>query len=161
MALYDIELSVPTMTLSVPAGKRVDRADGAPDAHANSLAIFSWSPEARYLVGAWSGWPAGLHLFDLHGKLYLGTIGELRASYPAIWRGRIRAIILLLRRAESGRRCGCGNQRAAPLGGAAAIEIGRPIGSSRSKLARNSRRKARSKDTDERRSARTKRRSRA
>ena len=58
VALYDIELSVPTMTLSVPmAGKRADPTDSESDAHANSLAAFSWSPGARYLVAAWSGWP--------------------------------------------------------------------------------------------------------
>ena len=68
VALYDIELSIPTMALSVPTGTRVSSSD--------SPAVFSWSPEARYLVGSWSGWPAGLHLFDLHGKLYLGKLGE-------------------------------------------------------------------------------------
>lgn len=68
VALFDIELSIPTMTLAVPAGARAC----SPDAPA----AFSWSPDARYLAAAWSGWPAGLHLFDLHGKFYLGRVSE-------------------------------------------------------------------------------------
>jgi WD40 repeat protein len=68
VALYDIELSVPTMTLAVPAG--------GVSVSTESAAVFSWSPTARYLAGAWSGWPAGLHLFDLQGKLYLARLGE-------------------------------------------------------------------------------------
>src|ERR1700757_1742419 len=67
VALYDIELSVPTMTLAPPAGE----VSSSPEPGA----VFSWSPNARYLAGASSAWPSGLHLFDLQGKLYLGKIG--------------------------------------------------------------------------------------
>src|SRR5271170_7506694 len=68
VALYDIELSVPTMTLAPPAGDLPNSPE--------SGAAFSWSPTARYLAGASSSWPAGLHLFDLEGKVYLGTVGR-------------------------------------------------------------------------------------
>jgi len=67
VALYDIELSVPAMTLAPPAGE----VSSSPEPGA----VFSWSPNARYLAGASSAWPSGLHLFDLQGKLYLGKIG--------------------------------------------------------------------------------------
>jgi WD40 repeat protein len=78
VALFDIELSIPTMALSVPGGE----GSGAPE----SAAVFSWSPSARYLAGSWGGWPAGLHLFDLHGKLYLGRLGELgRTPGNLVW----------------------------------------------------------------------------
>lgn len=125
VALYDIELSVPTMTLSVPAEKRADRADGAPNAHANSLAIFSWSPEARYLVGAWSGWPAGLHLFDLHGKLYLGPIDELEHMPGNLaWSDSGDYFVATSRGKHASLRVW--EPKGGPLGGAAAIEIGTP-----------------------------------
>src|ERR1700749_2162383 len=66
VALYDIELSVPTMTLAPPAGE-VSHSPESGD-------VFSWSPNARYLAGASGGWPAGRHLIDLQGKLYRGSI---------------------------------------------------------------------------------------
>src|ERR1700690_2967512 len=73
VALYDIELSVPTMALSVPDRSRVVPIDSSADSSVVAPAALSWSPDARYLAGSWSGWPPGLHLFDLHGKLYLGN----------------------------------------------------------------------------------------
>ena len=66
------------MALSVPDAIRRDPGSKRTD----SSAAFAWSPEARYLAGAWSGWPAGLHLFDLHGKLYLGKFGSENAAGP-------------------------------------------------------------------------------
>jgi WD40 repeat protein len=76
VALYDIELSVPTMALSVPDRTRSFSIDSSADASLLATAAFSWSPDARYLAGAWSGWAPGLHLFDLHGKLYLGNFAD-------------------------------------------------------------------------------------
>jgi WD40 repeat protein len=73
VALYDIELSVPTMTLAPPAGDVSNSSE--------SGSVFSWSPSARYLAGASDSWPAGVHLFDLEGKLYLGSLGW-RESAP-------------------------------------------------------------------------------
>ena len=70
VVLYDIELSVPTLALSVPGEVSAPAAD--------SPAAFAWSPTARYLVGAWSAWQPQLHCFDLHGKMLLGTFGEYR-----------------------------------------------------------------------------------
>ena len=70
VVLYDIELSVPTLALSVPGEATAPAAD--------SPAAFAWSPTARYLVGAWSAWQPQLHCFDLHGKMLLGTFGEYR-----------------------------------------------------------------------------------
>ena len=70
VVLYDIELSVPTLALSVPGESPVPAAD--------SPAAFAWSPTARYLVAAWGAWQTQLHFFDLHGKMLLGTFGEYR-----------------------------------------------------------------------------------
>jgi WD40 repeat protein len=70
VVLYDIELSVPTLALSVPGE--------LPAAAADLPAVFAWSPTARYLVAAWSAWHPELHCFDLHGKMLLGTFGEYR-----------------------------------------------------------------------------------
>ncbi len=126
VALYDIELSVPTMTLSVPmAGKRADPTDSESDAHANSLAAFSWSPGARYLVAAWSGWPAGLHLFDLHGKLYLGRIDELdRIPGNLAWSDSGDYFVATSRGKQATLRVW--EPKGGPLGEQAAIEIGTP-----------------------------------
>lgn len=74
VALYDVELSVPTLALSVP-GERSAPATDAP-------ATFGWSPTARYLVAAWGAWHPELHLFDLHGKMFLGAFGKF-AAFPA------------------------------------------------------------------------------
>jgi WD40 repeat protein len=68
VVLYDIEMSVPTMALSVPG----ESAAVAPDMPAS----FAWSPTARYLVAAWAAWQPQLHIFDLHGKMLLGAFGD-------------------------------------------------------------------------------------
>jgi WD40 repeat protein len=70
VVLYDIELSVPTLALSVPE----ELAAATPD----MPAAFAWSPTARYLVAAWGAWQPQLHIFDLHGKMLLGAFGEHR-----------------------------------------------------------------------------------
>jgi WD40 repeat protein len=41
-------------------------------------ALFAWSPTAHYLVAAWGAWKPQLHLFDLRGKMFVGTFGEYR-----------------------------------------------------------------------------------
>jgi hypothetical protein len=67
LTLYDIERSVPTMALSVP---------GEPETCPPGLSsVAAWSPTARYLIAAWGGWLPELHVFDLHGKMFLGMFG--------------------------------------------------------------------------------------
>jgi WD40 repeat protein len=117
VALYDMELSIPTMALAVPAGS----VTSSPD----SPTVFSWSPSARYLAGAWSGWPAGLHLFDLQGKLYLGRLGESECApanlawsdsgsfFVATARGKLAALRVW-------------EPRGGPPGGESAKELGTP-----------------------------------
>ena len=70
VVLYDVELSVPTIALSAPANPTA-----APDASSEN-ASFSWSASARYLAAAWAGWQPSVHLFDLQGKMLLGTFGD-------------------------------------------------------------------------------------
>jgi hypothetical protein len=75
LVLFDIEMNVPMMALSVPdeSAERVE----------NSAAAFAWSPGARYLVAARRAWKhAALHIFDLHSKMLLGTFGEF-TNFPA------------------------------------------------------------------------------
>ncbi|HXQ25270.1 MAG TPA: WD40 repeat domain-containing protein [Candidatus Acidoferrales bacterium] len=68
VALYDIELSLPVLALSVA---------GEPEACAPDLpAAFAWSPTARYLIAGWGGWQRELQVFDLHGKVSLGAFGR-------------------------------------------------------------------------------------
>jgi len=77
IALYDIELATPTMTLSVP---------GEPaSSPAGQSAAFAWSATGRYLIAAWRGWRPQLYAFDLHGKLSLGGFGDF-SQFPA-WLG--------------------------------------------------------------------------
>ena len=66
LTLFDVERCVPTLTLSLGA---------QPDA-ASSSARFAWSPDARYLLGAWGSQPGTLQLFDLHAKMLIGTFGN-------------------------------------------------------------------------------------
>ncbi len=74
IALYDIERGVPTLALVVP---------GEPDVCPPGLpAAFAWSPSARHLVAAWGGWLPELHVFDLHGKVFLGGFGDFK-SFPS------------------------------------------------------------------------------
>jgi WD40 repeat protein len=69
VVLYDVELSVPTIALTAPASSVA--------ASETSLenGAFAWSASARHLAAAWPGWQPSLHLFDLQGKLLLGTFG--------------------------------------------------------------------------------------
>lgn len=117
VALYDIELSIPTMALSVP--------NGAPAAPPDSPAVFSWSPDARYLVGTWSGWPAGLHLFDLHGKLYLGRLGESESAPGNLaWSDSAEYFVATSRGKQAALRVW--EPRGGALAGEAARELGTP-----------------------------------
>jgi hypothetical protein len=68
IALYDIELATPTMTLSVP-GEPASSPAGQPG-------VFAWSATGRYLIAAWRGWRPELYAFDLHGKISLGSFGN-------------------------------------------------------------------------------------
>jgi len=68
VALYDIELGTPTMTLSVPDEPAAPAA-GQP-------AAFAWSSTGRYLIAAWRGWQPQLYAFDLHGKVAIGGFGK-------------------------------------------------------------------------------------
>ncbi|HKV06391.1 MAG TPA: WD40 repeat domain-containing protein [Candidatus Acidoferrales bacterium] len=71
IALYDVELSTPTLALAVP---------GEPEVCSPGLpAAFRWSPTARYLIAAWGAWPPELHIFDLHRKSSLGAFGRFSA----------------------------------------------------------------------------------
>jgi WD40 repeat protein len=72
IVLYNIEMSVPMMALSVPG----EMGTFPPDSVEETGAAFAWSPTARYLVAAWGAWQPQLHLFDLHGKMLLGGFGE-------------------------------------------------------------------------------------
>lgn len=75
VALYDIELSVPTMALSAPAGPFASENGEGMDLPC----AFAWSASARYLAAAWAGWQPSLHLFDLQGKMLLGAFGSFRS----------------------------------------------------------------------------------
>jgi hypothetical protein len=68
VVLYDMEMNIPMIALSVPNEIAVGTQD--------LTAAFVWSPTARYLVACWGGWQPALHSFDLHGKMLLGTFGE-------------------------------------------------------------------------------------
>lgn len=74
VVLYDIEMSVPTLALSAPGELPVAATD--------LPALFAWSPTARHLVAAWGAWQHELHMFDLHGKLFLGGFGQYR-NFPS------------------------------------------------------------------------------
>ena len=74
IALYDIELCVATLGLTVPG-----EADVCPP---GTPAAFAWSPTARHLIAAWGGWLPELHIFDLHGKVFLGGFGDF-ATFPS------------------------------------------------------------------------------
>jgi WD40 repeat protein len=78
LTLFDVERSVPTMTLNVPE-EPAHCATGLPS-------TFAWSPDARYLIAAWAAWPAALQLFDLHGKRHLGAFGAFsRIPSDIVW----------------------------------------------------------------------------
>lgn len=74
VALYDIERGVPALLLAVP-GEPPNCPPGLP-------AAFAWSPTMRHLVAAWGGWLPELHVFDLHGKMFLGGFGVFK-GFPS------------------------------------------------------------------------------
>jgi WD40 repeat protein len=71
--LYDMEMNIPMIALSVPNEAAVGTQDLS--------GAFAWSPTTRFLVAAWGGWQPTLHSFDLHGKMFLGVFGDF-ASIP-------------------------------------------------------------------------------
>jgi len=85
VVLYDIERSGPTLALAVPQEAAGPAAGVAAQ---DFLAAFAWSPCARHLVAAWGAWQPALHIFDLQGKMLLGTFGGFK-SFPAClaWSG--------------------------------------------------------------------------
>jgi len=130
VVLYDIELSVPTLALSVPGE--------AAAAEAELPAAFAWSPTARYLVGAWGAWPAQMQFFDLHGKMLLGGFGDFRnvpqamawsdtGKYFAAATSGVKGASLRLWEAI-GDSSAASLSGACPLGGAPASEVGAPEG---------------------------------
>ena len=86
VVLYDIERPGPTLALAVPQEAAGPAAGAAPAQ--DFAATFAWSPSARHLVAAWDAWQPALHIFDLQGKLLLGTFGEFK-NFPAClaWSG--------------------------------------------------------------------------
>jgi WD40 repeat protein len=78
VVLYDIELSAPTLALSVHGEN--------PASEKQLPAAFAWSPSPRHLVAAWGAWQPALHIFDLQGKALLGTFGEF-TNFPGtlVW----------------------------------------------------------------------------
>jgi hypothetical protein len=78
VVLYDIELSTATLALSVPGQN--------PTSQKELPAAFAWSRSARHLVAAWGAWQPALHIFDLQGKMLLGTFGEF-SNFPGtlVW----------------------------------------------------------------------------
>jgi WD40 repeat protein len=73
VVLYDVESSGVTMVLSVPGE--------IPTSEKELPAAFAWSPSARQLVAAWGAWQPALHIFDLQGKMLLGTFGDFN-NFP-------------------------------------------------------------------------------
>ena len=80
VVLYDIERTGPTLALAVPQ-EAAARAAGVAAAQ-DFAAAFAWSPSARHLVAAWGAWQPALHIFDLQGKMLLGTFGDFK-NFPA------------------------------------------------------------------------------
>ena len=86
VVLYDIERTGPTLALAVPQEAAGPAAGVA--AAQDFAAAFAWSTSARHLVAAWGAWQPALHIFDLQGKMLLGTFGEFK-NFPAclVWSG--------------------------------------------------------------------------
>lgn len=74
IALYDVELGVPLLALSVP--------EASGNAPIGQPAQFVWSPSGRHLVATWGGWPRELQAFDLNAKMFLEGFGRFE-SFPS------------------------------------------------------------------------------
>jgi len=68
LTLFDIERCVPTLTLRLSNEPAADPAD--------CPARFAWSPDGRYLLGAWGPNAVAMQLFDLHAKMLVGEFGN-------------------------------------------------------------------------------------
>jgi WD40 repeat protein len=75
LVVYDPERGTPALALSVP-NEAVSFGSSL-----GARAAFAWSPSAQFLVVAWGLWELALHLFDMHGKTFVGTFGEF-AEFP-------------------------------------------------------------------------------
>ena len=81
VVLYDIEHTGPTLALAVPQEAAGPAAGVA--AVQDFAAAFAWSPSgAVSSSGSMGRVAAALHIFDLQGKLLLGTFGEFK-NFPA------------------------------------------------------------------------------
>jgi WD40 repeat protein len=67
LTLFDVERCVPTLTLSLTP---------QPETPVSLQARFAWSPDGRYLIGAWGTQPGPVQLFDLQAKMLAGTFGR-------------------------------------------------------------------------------------
>ena len=87
LTLFDVERGVPTMTLTLP--------DEPGRCEPGLSSTFAWSPEARYLIAAWSAWPAALQLFDLQGKRHLGSFANFsRIPSDIAWSADGRSMVV-------------------------------------------------------------------
>jgi WD40 repeat protein len=68
LTLFDIERCVPTLTLNLAPHTEANAAE--------SPARFAWSPDARYLLGAWGTHHGALQLFDLQAKALVGELAK-------------------------------------------------------------------------------------
>ena len=153
VALYDIELSVPTMTLAPPAGEVLEPArTRGPFFRGRRTRVIWLGLRARGLPGC---------ICSTCRENFTWEKSAERTSRPRIWPGPIRVTTLWQLHVESGQRCEFGNH-AGDLREAKQPENSRrPIGSSPSRPVRNSRRKVHLADTEGPHSVRTKKRSRA
>ena len=71
LTLYDVERCVPTLTLGLSPQPNA--------ASTNSPAKFAWSPDGRYLLGAWGTHAGTLEVFDLQAKVMAGSFGQFAA----------------------------------------------------------------------------------
>jgi WD40 repeat protein len=87
LTLFDVERSVPTMTLTMP--------DEPVRCEPGLASTFAWSPDARHLIAAWAAWPAALQLFDLEGKRHLGAFGNFsRIPSDMAWSADGRSLVV-------------------------------------------------------------------
>lgn len=70
VVLYEMESIAPELALAVPKQSHSSQTD--------SSARFAWSPASRYLAAAWDGWQPTIHLFDMHGRRFVGAFGEYK-----------------------------------------------------------------------------------
>ncbi|HKS65607.1 MAG TPA: hypothetical protein VJR26_00085 [Candidatus Acidoferrales bacterium] len=75
LVVYDLGGDGPALALTVPNEAMSFGSQLA------SRAAFAWSPSGQFLVAAWGLWEPALHLFDMHGKMFVEMFGEF-AQFP-------------------------------------------------------------------------------